>query len=293
MLRPLQRDKLRTAFVEGSLRVQSVSPEGALEWKHVLHVNRAEVGDESILKVTTTKGFSVLTGGHRVFTTPTTKVEAEKLEPSNAVVGVSQVMVSLVERLPARQYMYDLTASDWHNFVLYRSGMCVSNSPDRNYHFRPPTSEETVHQYNRVFGYIWESEEMREYLYRSMDDIISYPPRTPFASVDELSTIRPEWRSMLLVGAERYALHAVRTNWIADEFTYSIGGVSLDLDQASKYEGAYSAATEQFDKQIEHAKATVNYVRGLQQPKYGTGIRSSFGPYSGRGVLSPRKFTGV
>jgi hypothetical protein len=167
------------------------------------------------------------------------------------------------------------------------------NNPDRNYHFRPPAHEETVGQFNRVFGYIWVDEELQEYLYRSLDDIISAPPRTPFASVDSMATMRPEWRSMLLVGAERYALFGLRLNWIADEFDYSIGGVSLSLDKSSKYEGAYQAAVDQFDKQLEKAKSTLNFVKGLQQPKYGTGIRSAFGPYSGRGVLSPRKFVGV
>ena len=28
------------------------------------------------------------------------------------------------------------------------------------------------------------------------------------------------------------------------------------------------------------------------QPKYGIGIRSAFGPYTGRGSLTPRKFVG-
>ena len=293
MLNSVQSEKVRAAFNAGTLLVKSMSPEGCLEWKRVLEVSRASVGPESILEITTRKGTAVLTGGHRVFTSPIQKIEAENLHPGESVAGEGTLAVTSIRRLPSRQYMYDLTAADWHNFILCKSGMLVSNSPDRNYHFRPPTNETTVRQFNRVFGYIWEDEELREYIYRSLDDVISYPPRTPFASVDSLSMMRPEWRSMLLVGAERYALHAVRVNWIADEFSYSIGGVNLDIDKASKYEGAYSAAVEMFDKQIEHAKATVNYVKGLQQPKYGTGIRSAFGPYAGRGVLSPRKFVGV
>lgn len=166
------------------------------------------------------------------------------------------------------------------------------NNPDRNYHFRPPSHEETVSQFSRVFGFIWEDVELREFLHRSLDDIIAAPPRTPFASVDEMVSFKREWSSMLLTGAMGYALQALRINWIADEFDYTIGGVSLNLDKSSKYEGAYQAAREQFDKQLEKAKATVNYVKGLQQPKFGTGIRSAFGPYAGRGVLSPRKFVG-
>jgi hypothetical protein len=90
-----------------------------------------------------------------------------------------------------------------------------------------------------------------------------------------------------------WALQALRINWIQEEFSYSIGGVSLDLDRSSKYESAASSMSEQFDKMLEKAKATVNVVRGLQQPRYGMGIRSAFGPYSGRGILSPRRFLGL
>lgn len=166
------------------------------------------------------------------------------------------------------------------------------NNPDRNYHFRPPTHEETVQQFSRVFGYIWEDVEMDEYLLRSMDMIIASPPRTPFSSIAAMVMERPEWRTLLLTGGMIHALQALRINWIADEFNYSIGGISLDIDKASKYEAAMQSAADQFDKQLEKAKLTVKVVRGLQQPKYGTGIRSSFGPHTGRGVLSPRKFVG-
>jgi hypothetical protein len=166
------------------------------------------------------------------------------------------------------------------------------NNPDRNYHFRPPSHEETVQQFNRVFGYIWEDVELQEYILRSLDMISAAPPRTPFASVDQMVAFRPEWRTLLLTGAMTFALQALRINWVAEEFDYSIGGVSLNLEKSSKYEGAYQAAADQFDKQMEKAKATVNVIRGLQQPRFGMGIRSAFGPFSGRGVLSPQKFIG-
>jgi hypothetical protein len=357
------------------------------------------------------------------------------------------------------------------------------NNPDRNYHFRPPAHEETVRQFNRVFGYIWEDGELKEFIERSLDMISSAPPATPFANVETLVAQRPNWRTLLLTGAMMHALQAVRINWIADEFSvageqevrvvlpdgtdydismeelyglrigatpkytvakkiqrcllsgklrvrsvyedtkdaclayvgdvlrhnakgkkilkittkhlggplhagykggsvsvictedhslysvtshgtnggpgrvfpvkagdlqtsnpivsvfkrdgglhvgyrqiaevavlperefmydlsvpgpqnfalsngllahnsYSIGGVSLDIDKASKYEAAFQSTSEQFDKQLEKTKATVNIIKGLQQPKYGTGIRSAFGPYVGAGVLSPRKFVG-
>jgi len=166
------------------------------------------------------------------------------------------------------------------------------NNPDRNYHFRPPTHEATINQYNQVFGFIWEDEELQEYLARGMDMIIAAPPRTPFSSCDQLVQCRPEWRTLLLNGAMIHALLALQINWIADEFDYSIGGVSLTIDKSSKYESAYNSVKDMFNDQLEKAKSTVKIVRGLQQPRYGIGIRSSFGPYTGRGVLSPRKFVG-
>lgn len=166
------------------------------------------------------------------------------------------------------------------------------NNPDRNYHFRPPAHEATIRQFNQVFGFIWEDDELQEYIQRSLDMIVAAPPRTPFQNCDQLVACYPEWRTLLLNGAMLHALFALMLNWIADEFDYSIGGVSLTIEKSSKYESAYQAMRDQFDTQLERAKQTVKIIRGLQQPRYGVGIRSAFGPFTCRGVLTPRKFIG-
>jgi hypothetical protein len=166
------------------------------------------------------------------------------------------------------------------------------NNPDRNYHFRPPAHEATIREFNRVFGYIWVDDELQEFIQRSLDMIGAAPPRTAFRTVDQLVAAYPEWRTLLLTGAMMYALFALMENWIADEFDYSIGGVSLSIEKSSKYESAYQAMSDQFDKQLERAKQTVKIIKGLQQPRFGIGIRSSFGPFVGRGVLTPQKFVG-
>lgn len=111
---------------------------------------------------------------------------------------------------------------------------------------------------------------------------------TEVARVEEVAHTG-EMYDLCVPGPENFVL----TNGILAHNSYSIGGVSLDIDKASKYESAAQSASEQFDKQVEKAKATVNIIRGLQQPRYGVGIRSAFGPYVGRGVLSPRKFVGL
>jgi hypothetical protein len=85
----------------------------------------------------------------------------------------------------------------------------------------------------------------------------------------------------------------VLANGILAHNSYSIGGVSLDIEKASKYESLKQNAEGQFDKAAEAKARTVKFIRGIQQPKYGIGIRSAFGPFVGRGVLSPRNFLAV
>jgi hypothetical protein len=177
--------------------------------------------------------------------------------------------------------------------LIRRLRVCLrDNRPDRNYHFRPPAHEETIRQFNQVFGFIWEDDELDEYLLNGLDMVSAAPPRTPIPNFDVLYNNYPEWRTLVLNGAMMYALFAMMVNWISDEFDYSIGGISLSIEKSSKYESAYQAIKDQFDTQLERAKATVKIVKGLQQPRYGIGIRSSFGPYQGAGVLSPQKFVG-
>jgi len=296
MLSAETQAKLHSAFQAGELRVRSVSPEGALRWKRILAAHRAEVISESIWEATTEHGSMVLTGGHRVFVSPTEKVEMEKLHPGQAVLGVFKETVGspcilVVRRIEDRRHMYDLTAEDWHNFVLHRSKAVVSNSPDRNYHFRPPEQEGVVKKYNRVFGYIWEDYELLCYLQMGLDWFNAFPPETEgIRTLNDLCARKPVWRTFILWAAAVHALFALSVNWVHDEFDYSIGGISLSLEKSSKYESLKSNAEGQLDKATEAKSRTVKFIRGLQQPKFGFGVRSSFGPAVGRGILSPRSF---
>jgi hypothetical protein len=167
------------------------------------------------------------------------------------------------------------------------------NNPARNYHFMPPSGEESVNQYNRVFGYIWEDVELLEYLRISNDSINLIPPKTFYNTLDELMTNQRAWRAPLLTGSIVYALQAVSLNWTADEFSYSIGGVSLDLEKSAKYQSMMNDAQTRFNEQADLAKQTVRIITGIRQSRYGVGIRSSFGPSVGRGALTPRRFLGI
>lgn len=231
---------------------------------------------------------------------------ASVIVPLDANIGAYRVRWTFRERLggPVHQVVQEFEVIDKATLDTALYTCCEEdmirrlrillrdNNPDRNYHFRPPAHETTIGQFNRVFGYIWEDEELQEFIQRSLDRISAAPPKTYFATCDQLIQNHPEWRTLLLNGAMMDALFALMINWISDEFDYNIGGVSLTIERSSKYESAYNAMKDSFDTQLERAKATVKYIKGLQQPKYGIGIRSAFGPYTGRGSLTPRKFVG-
>jgi len=295
VLNDTQKALIKAAFDQGTLKVRSVSPEGKMEWQRVLQVQRAEVPWETIQEGCTTRGDFVLTAGHRVFLNPTEKLEMQELSTGDCILTVKGEEVTWAmfrqrRTLPSRQFMYDLTADQWHNFVLHRSGIVVSNCPDKFYHFRPPEWEGNIGQYNRIFGQIWEDAELKLYLEWAVDEWDTAPPSTRVRTLNHLCNGYPEWRGAIFWQAIAHACFAMSLNWIADEFDYSIGGVSLSIEKSSKYESMKQNAEGQFDKATEQKARTVKYIRGLQQPRFGIGIRSAFGPQVGRGVLSPRNF---
>lgn len=167
------------------------------------------------------------------------------------------------------------------------------NNPARNYRFAPPAGEEATNGQTRVFGYVWEDGELLEFLRWSLDSINMHPPATFFDTLDDLMVRQRSWRTLLLTGASVHAFRGVTANWILEEFGYSIGGVSLDLEKSSKYQSMMNDMQAQFKDAVEPAKETVKIFRGLKQSRYGTGIRSSFGPSVGRGALTPRRFIGL
>jgi hypothetical protein len=183
-------------------------------------------------------------------------------------------------------YTQHQMAMIWSLRVLLRD-----QNPDKFYKFRPPEHEGHVGQFNRVFGQIWEDAELLEYLERALDWWNMMPPETErLSTIDLLVSQKRVWRTPVLWGAIVHAATALSFNWVAEEFSYSIGGISLDIEKSSKYESLKQNAEQQLDKAAEAKLTTTKFIKGLQQSKYGLGVRSAFGPMVGRGVLSPRAF---
>ena len=170
--------------------------------------------------------------------------------------------------------------------------MLGDNDPDRVYHFRPPEGEGEVGCFNQVMGYIWLDQELVELFEVALWKWNIFPPNTTcqYSTVDKLCQKNPSYKAALLWGTLVHAAQMLAYRWVSDEFGYSIGGISLDIEKSSKYMDLKRNAEEQFTKLTEAKMMTEKYVRGLAQPRFGRGVRSAFGPYVGRGVLSPRGF---
>jgi hypothetical protein len=122
--------------------------------------------------------------------------------------------------------------------------MLRDNNPDRNYRFRPPENEKFIQGQTQVFGFIWEDEELLEYLYMAVDDFNSRPPVTGI-NIDNLWSGERRWRTTILIRAASFACFAIAMTWIANEF--SIDGKELITVQ-DKDGNEYSlTARELFD----------------------------------------------
>ena len=164
--------------------------------------------------------------------------------------------------------------------------MLRDNDPDRNYRFSPPNSQDALSKQTRVFGYVWTDDELSESLQRGLDTTNLMPPQTGFT----IATLPTNWRTLVLTGAAIFALQALTLNQIHEEFGYSIGGVSLDLDKSSKYQSMMESLQSRFDTMKESAHMTIKISKGLQQSRFGAGVRSSFGPATSSSIQTPGKF---
>ena len=180
-----------------------------------------------------------------------------------------------------------ITGNDFEDGLIRRLRIMLrDNNPDRNYRFRPPSTENYLQNQTQVFGYIWESEELYEYILMGIDSFNLAPPVTGVT----LNNMPPRWTTLILLRAAGFACAALAMNWIADEFDYSVSGVSLSLEKSSKYESMKNNFWGEFDKGLELAKRSIKIVKGLQQPRYGIGISSALGPYSRPGIQSRRNY---
>jgi len=127
-------------------------------------------------------------------------------------------MVQVVQEFNVVDQEVRITVSDNNNMndMIRRVRVLLrDNNPDRNYRFRPPASEKFLQSQAQVFGYIWEDEEILEYILMAIDDFNAAPPVTGVT----IDSIPLRWRTAVILRACSFACFAIAMNWIADEFS--------------------------------------------------------------------------
>lgn len=167
--------------------------------------------------------------------------------------------------------------------------MLRDNNPDRNYHFMPPASEETIQGFTQKFGFVWEDEELYEYLDIAVSDLNNMPPIENWT----LSGLSERLYSLVLCNAAAIAMRALAINWAHEEWQGDISGVGLNLEKSSKYLSIKENFESSYARQLtEYKEFGVRYIVGIRQPRYGIGVTSALGPYSRTGVQNRRNYIG-
>lgn len=166
------------------------------------------------------------------------------------------------------------------------------NNPDRNYHFAPPAGERTINSFTTRFGYLWDDKELMDHMRIAVMSANMKPPTNFFPAILALYPLNGPFTFIPVIGGAASALRAMAINWIAEEFGYSIGGISLDLSKAQLYmsmkenlEGQFKETLEDF---LKGGGAAI--IRGLSQPAYNVGFTTALGPSMREGTISARAF---
>jgi len=152
------------------------------------------------------------------------------------------------------------------NLLVMTRELLSDTNPDRNYHFRPPTAGKVVAGYNQRVGYIWEDQSLLRYLNIAIARINSANPKN-FYSYD-IESVPESWYQAATVGAASYALMAEAIRWNAEEFSYSLNGVSLDVNKASAYQGLGESYRAEFNEWIVPLTANRPASAGLRQSRW-------------------------
>jgi hypothetical protein len=185
----------------------------------------------------------------------------------------------------------DLTQNEEDLLCMLRV-VLRDNNPDRNYHFAPPTREACVNSFTTRFGYLWEDEELLKHMKLAICWANMRPPTNSFPC--RLSDYNETNCFIPVVGGAASAIRAMAINWVEEEFGYSIGGISLDLNKASLYMQMKDNLEEQFNTVVEDylKNGGAAIIKGLSQPFFGVGFTTALGPSVREGVISARAFVG-
>ena len=128
--------------------------------------------------------------------------------------------------------------------IMYVRELISDTNPDRNYHFRPPTPGKVVAGYTSRVGYIWTDPTVLRMLDINISKLNTWNPKN--LTNYSLDNVPKDWGRCAAIGAASSCLTGESARWAADEFSYSLNGVSLDINKSSLYMSLAQTYDQQF-----------------------------------------------
>ena len=139
-------------------------------------------------------------------------------------------------------------------------------NPDRNYHFRPPTPGKVVSNFTTRVGFIWLDTTILINLNISISKLNTWNPMNYYNWT--LDTIPRDWGNAAAIGAASLCLSGESARWAADEFSYSLNGVSLDINKSALYQSLAQTYDQQFTTWAPLITANRPFSAGLRQQRW-------------------------
>lgn len=159
-----------------------------------------------------------------------------------------------------------ITTNKYAPAIMYVRELISDENPDRNYHFRPPTPGKVVAGYTTRVGYIWLDSTILRMLDISISKLNTWNPKNYWNWT--LDTIPIDWGRCAAVGAASSCLLKEGARWAADEFSYSLNGVSLDINKANLYQSLGQTYQQEFNEWAPLITANRPVSAGLRQQRW-------------------------
>jgi hypothetical protein len=180
-----------------------------------------------------------------------------QLRPGSGSMEAPSVLMA--KRLQTTEFVVEM--------VMTVRELLSDTNPDRNYHFRPPTAAKQVAGYTTRVGFIWTDQTILRLLKLAIATINTANPKNLYSyTLDNLTDTN--WQQAASLGAAAHCLSAESARWMADEFGYSLNGVSLDLEKSGKYQGLAQQYMAEFTQWLQPLTANRPKSVGLRQMKF-------------------------
>lgn len=159
-----------------------------------------------------------------------------------------------------------VTTQPYAEKIMSVRELLSDTNPDRNYHFRPPTPSKVVAGYTTRVGYIWTDQTIIRMYKIAVSKLNTWNPMNLYNYT--IDSIPVDWANAASVGAAAMCLSAEGARWAADEFNFSLNGVSLDINKASLYQGMGAQYSAEFTEWAPLVTANRPGSVGLRQQRW-------------------------